>query len=85
MMSMEVLEEQWLNSCWLSCSMPLVDLIPAFGLFLKYNLLGIEVISNPNCLGKDPWEFSRFRDEKRRRKVKFRFDKPWGTALAKVP
>ena len=62
MMNIDVLEEQWLNSRWLSCSMPLVDLIHISGLFLVSNILGIEVINDPKCLWKDPWKIRRFRD-----------------------
>ena len=49
--------------------MPLVDLLRVSGLFLESNILGIEIISDPKCLGKDPWKFRRFRDEKQRTEV----------------
>ena len=69
MMNVEVLDEQLLNFCWLSRSLSLVDLIHVFGLFFELNLLDIEVISEPKCLGKDPWNITRIRDEKQRIKV----------------
>ena len=69
MMNIEVLDGQLLNPCWLSCSIPLVYLIRVFGLCSESNLLGIESISDPQCLKKDPWKIRRFRDEKGRRKV----------------
>ena len=46
MMNIDVLEEQLLIFCWLSCVIPLVDLIYIPFLFLRYNLLVIEVISD---------------------------------------
>ena len=49
--------------------MPRVDLICVYGLFFKYYLLCIEDIRDSKCLGKEPWRFKGFRDEKWRRKV----------------
>ena len=49
-MNIGVLEEQWLNSCFLSCRMVLVDWIRVYGLFFESNLLGSEVISDPMLL-----------------------------------
>ena len=34
------------------------------GYIFEYNLLGIEGISDNKCLGKEPWKFKGFRDEK---------------------
>ena len=50
MMNIEVLEEQCLNSCWLSCCMTRVELIRASGSFLESTLLGVESISDSNFL-----------------------------------
>ena len=69
MMNIDVLEEQWLNYCKLSSSMLLVDIIRVFGFLFKYNLLGIEGISDSKFWGKDPWMFRKFRDENWRGKV----------------
>ena len=49
--------------------MLLIFFIRVCGLFYKSKLLGIEDVSDSMFLGKDPWEFKRFRDEKRRRKI----------------
>ena len=46
-MNIEVLDKQLLNSCLLSCSIPLVDLVHDSRLFYESILLGIEVIGNP--------------------------------------
>ena len=51
MMNIEVLDEQLLNSCWLSCSMPLVVLIRVSRIFYESKVLVIEVFSYPKCLG----------------------------------
>ena len=52
MMNIDVLVEQLLNSCWLSCCMPRVYLIHISGLFFEYNRLDIVGISDPKCLGE---------------------------------
>ena len=44
--------------------MPRVDLIHIFELFFESNLLGIEGTNDPKCLGKEPWKYRGFRDEK---------------------
>ena len=49
-MNIEVLDEQLLNSCWLSCNMYLVDLIHVSGFFFESNLLRIGVITYPKLL-----------------------------------
>ena len=46
-MNIEVLDEQLLKSCWLSCSMPLDDLICVSGLIFRLDVLIIGVINNP--------------------------------------
>ena len=51
MMNIGVLDEQLLNSCWFSCSIPLVIFIRVTGLFYDSKLLGIDVYSDPKLLG----------------------------------
>ena len=51
MINSYVIDELLLNFCWLSCSIPLVVLIRVSRLFNESKLLGIEVFSDPKCLG----------------------------------
>ena len=85
MINIEVLDEQWLNSCWLSISVVLVDWIRIFKLFFESNILVIEVINNPKWLGWDPWKFRGFRDENGEEKWKAQYERPWGAAPTRAP
>ena len=67
-----------------NCSMLLVDWINFSGVFYGYNLLGIEVISDPKWLVKYPWKFRGLELKNIEEKMKISSDKPWGAALARA-
>ena len=85
MINIDVLEEQLLIHCWLSCCMPRVYLIHISRLFFKSNRLGIEGISDPKCFEKYPWKFRRFGDKKRRRKVETHIRRAMGRRASHSP
>ena len=73
MMNIDVPEEQLLIFCWLSCVIPLVDLIYIPWLFLRYNLLVDEVIVKLSDWRKNPSKFKMFSVENGRRKEENNF------------
>ena len=68
-----------------NCSMLLVDWINFSGFFYGYNLLGIEVISDPKWLVKYPWKFRGLELKNIEEKMKISSDKHWGTAPTRTP
>ena len=62
-MNSDVLDEQLLNPCWLSCSLPLVVLIHVSELLYKSNILCIDYTSGHKRWVEDPWKFGRFKVE----------------------
>ena len=84
-MNIEVFNEQLVNSCWLSLSIPLVVLIRVYELFYESKLLGIDSSSYPMCLGEDPWKFLRFKLKIREEKSEIPSDRPWGATPPRAP
>ena len=84
-MNIEVLEEQWLNSCRLSCSMLLVDFIHFSGLFssLIYWILRLLVILSDWVKIRGSLEDLEMKNGLE--KLKRSFDIPWGAAPTRAP
>ena len=62
-----------------------VDLIHVSRLFFKSNILDIEGMSDTNYLGKHPWKFGGFRDEKQRWKVEMHVRRAVGHRISHSP
>ena len=60
-------------------------MIPIYISFFKYNLLGIEGISDSKFWGKDPWMFRKFRVENGEENSKRTSVGLWGTAPLIAP
>ena len=83
MINIDVLEEQLLIHCWLSCCLPRVYLIHISRLFFKSNRLGIEVILSVS--GNIHGSLEGLEIKKRRRKVETHIRRAMGRRASHSP